>query len=352
MKAGLAAVASMLIGLTMLPTVLTNGDPPPVNVCGVPAGPMEVILATIRTLESGGDYTAEAHGSTASGAYQIIDGTWNEYGGYARAVHAPRAVQDAKAVEMVTAILGRHHGDVSAVPVVWYLGHLPAPDSHRWDMVPVPGAGNVLTPREYQARWLRQYDELLGGAPSADGTQSTTVPAPGSCFGGSVDPIVDGWSLPGPRALIEANPDVLAYPHHTYPAWDWMIPINTPIYAVRGGRIATIRAWPHNWWARGCGTNSTGCDTCGVGLTIVDTDNTRWTYCHGTTLTVSLGDQVTAGQQVMWSGNTGRSGAPHLHLEIRTPDGQRRCPQRLLIDLLALGARPETSAPPPVGCFI
>ena len=128
---------------------------------------------------------------------------------------------------------------------------------------------------------------------------------------------------------MEANPEVPTYPHHDYPAWDWMIPHNPPIYAVRGGRVAIIHTWHHNWWQEGCGVNSTGCEPCGVGLTIVDAEGTRWSYCHGTKLTVHLGDELAAGQQIMWSGNSGRSGRPHLHLEIRTADGKRRCPQRL-----------------------
>ena len=37
----------------------------------------------------------------------------------------------------------------------------------------------------------------------------------------------------------------------------------------------------------------------------------------------------------MWSGNTGRSGTPHLHLEIRTSDGERRCPQPIVAALYA-----------------
>ena len=147
---------------------------------------------------------------------------------------------------------------------------------------------------------------------------------------------------PGPRELIDANPNALTQPHHDYPAWDWIIPINTPIYAVHGGTVTSIRAWPHNWWTEGCGTGRSDCDTCGVGLTITDSDGTRWTYCHGTTLTVALGDDVPAGRQVMWSGNTGRSGTPHLHLEIRTSDGERRCPQPIVVALYA-----GHSIPPP-----
>jgi hypothetical protein len=132
------------------------------------------VLVTIRTIESGGDYTIRARGSTASGAYQIVDGTWAGFGGYPSAYLAPAGVQDAKAVEMVSGILARHAGDVTVIPVYWYLGHLPGRGSPEWDTVPVPEAGNVLTPRAYQSRWLATYDNPnvpatgVGVAPEAD----------------------------------------------------------------------------------------------------------------------------------------------------------------------------------------
>lgn len=339
MKTGLGAVGAMLIGVTMLPALLANGDPPALTVCGIEAGPIEVVLGTIRSLESGGDYTVQARGSTASGAYQFLDSSWAGYGGYQRAADAPPETQDAKATELIVHILGQHDGDVSAVPVIWYIGHLPATDSREWDTIPYPDAGNRLTPREYQTRWLTKYDELLAATPtSLDPALDPSTPAPGSCFGGTTATIGGEWALPGPKELIDANPAALSAPHHDYPAWDWIIPTNTPIYAVHGGTVATVHQWPHNWWANGCGTNSTGCQPCGVGLTIADNNGTRWSYCHGTNLTVTLGDAVAAGQQIMWSGNSGRSGTPHLHLEIRTVDGKRVCPQRLL-ESLRFGGR-------------
>ena len=120
---------------------------------------LATILATIRTLESGHDYSAESRSSTASGAYQFIDGSWNGFGGYARAKDAPPAVQDAAAALHALSVLARTGGDVSMVPVFWYIGH--APTAEEWDTVPPVGA-NVLTPREYQARWLDVYGQLVG----------------------------------------------------------------------------------------------------------------------------------------------------------------------------------------------
>ena len=62
---------------------------------GVPA-----VLARIRGCESGGRYNAQNPRSTASGAYQFLDSTWNGFGGYRRAMNAPPGVQDAAALAL------------------------------------------------------------------------------------------------------------------------------------------------------------------------------------------------------------------------------------------------------------
>ena len=92
-----------------------------------------------------------------------------------------------------------------------------------------------------------------------------------------------------------------------------MVPEGSPVYAVRGGTVARVVDWPHNCSQFG------RCDqTCGVGVSINGDDGARYIYCHGTRLNgVDVGEIVAAGQLLMWSGNTGRSGAPHLHFEIR-----------------------------------
>src|SRR5574341_1804110 len=85
------------------------------------------ILAAIRRKESGsyaGDYTAKQGwgGSSASGAYQITTGTWNNYGGYRRAADAPKSVQDAFATREVSRLLDKYNGQPEYVFGAWYVG--------------------------------------------------------------------------------------------------------------------------------------------------------------------------------------------------------------------------------------
>lgn len=65
------------------PSAVANGD----------------VLARIAQCESGGRYDAENPSSSASGKYQALDSTWDNYGGYARSSDAPPEVQEAWARE-------------------------------------------------------------------------------------------------------------------------------------------------------------------------------------------------------------------------------------------------------------
>lgn len=159
---------------------------------------ISAILATIKQLESG-DYAHPPNAGGASGAYQYIQSTWTAqanaagYGSYANepAYLAPPAVQDAVAAHNVQDILAGTGGNVADVPLAWYY---PASIANPGllDIVPYPGAGNVLTPRQYQTRWLATYNSIAasgnaptitlpgGGSMNLGGNQTSTAVLTGS----------------------------------------------------------------------------------------------------------------------------------------------------------------------------
>ena len=295
------------------------------------------VLATIRTLESAGNSQAEATNSTASGAYQFIDATWSHYAAlagvdtetYPHAKDAPPDLQDQAAALLVNEILDDHDGRVTAVPAVWYLGHEPVVDSPEWDLIPT---GNAITPRNYVTKWMDTYTAIVTGgdsAPAAFCGRDSVAGGPGDVV---IDDTGQQWSLPVHADAVD--PNQLDDPHHDYPAWDLIIPEGTPVYAITDGNVATIHNWPQNWWRAGCAGTSppADCQTCGVGLTVQSANGLRHTYCHNSVVFVRLGEQIAAGQQIAMSGDTGRSGTPHLHVEFRLNNVQY-CPQPIMQQL-------------------
>ena len=333
MKAIIGILGATTAFVLAIPMVFANGGP---ATAPYACGRLGVILDTIRTLESGGDYTIRNAHASAAGAYQYITTTWRHWAEqaevstelYPTAAVAPPHVQDQVAGVNVTSILADNGNRIEAVPVIWYY---PAAlgDDLVMDQVPYPSAGNTLTVREYQTRWLETFSEKLE---ASGGATSLTC--------ASTD-VTGAWALPVPRAVI--NPATLDDPHHTYPAWDFLIPPGTPIYAITGGTVANVGTWTGNWWRAGCGSNNppAACSSCGVGITIQHPDGLRHTYCHNTVAHVAEGDTVAPGQHIADSGDTGRSGTPHLHLELRI-NGVRHCPQPLLVALYN-----GTEIPPP-----
>ena len=330
MKLIAAIVISSISGLLAVPLLAGGTTSHTIAGCGdVPR-----VLDTIRTLESGSNYTVTAAHASASGAYQIIDSTWAGWSRaagigteYQHAAQAPPDVQDAVARYHVQLIVNQYH-DVSYVPLAWYYPAAIA-NTALMDVVPATQAGNTLTPRQYQTKWMGVYDSKA---------------AVGTVVCG---PVLSGgeWSLPVDRSFIDTNPAALTWPHHDYPAWDFGVPVGTTIYAIHAGSVDRVSNWSGN-----CGSDQTACiDTCGNGLTVVGTDGVRWIYCHGSRVTVSLGDQVVAGQPIMLSGNTGHSSGPHVHVEIRI-NGIQHCPQPLLSDLYTNATPPAPALLPTAGC--
>ena len=136
----------------------------------VDADHLAVILTTIRTVETGGNYQTRITSATASGAYAFIDSSWRHYAAlagvdtaaYPSAWMAPPADQDATATVYVNEILAEHGGRIEIIPIAWYLPSAIGNDA-KMDVVPPMGA-NTLTPRQYQAKWMAQYERELARA--------------------------------------------------------------------------------------------------------------------------------------------------------------------------------------------
>ena len=352
MKTALAAVGSLLAGVLMLPLLLAGGDAPPPIICGTVSGPVAVVLETIRTLESGGNYQAKAAGSTASGAYQFLDSTWNNYGGYQRAADAPAAVQDAKAAEHVTGILDAHDQDVTTVPVTWYIGHVP---DRR-----LPRVGHRALPlsrqRPHTTAVPGALDDHLRPAPPPDtrpGTDDELDLAGSRCLHRRTGP-------GGRRRLGAPRPDR----HDRRPP---RRPRQPPLRRSRLG-LDHPRRHTHLRRPRRHRQQHPHLEQELVGRRLrrepaAATATPAASASPSKTPTASAGPTATAARspppsanrsppanKSSGAGNTGRSGAPHVHLEIRV-NGEQRCPQVLLVALYREGIPTSPNLLPTTGCI-
>jgi hypothetical protein len=145
------------------------------------SGSTEEILKTIRTLESNGDYTTpnKAGASSASGAYQFIDSTWqnltqkyNIGTDFKRAMNAPPEIQDAVAAKYVEEILSQNNNDVSKVPLVWFTGNPQGKISEE-----AQSRNPTINPAGYQKKWLDIFNSNSGQGNQENSSQVTPVEA-------------------------------------------------------------------------------------------------------------------------------------------------------------------------------
>ncbi len=108
----------------------------------------EDVTKWIRFRESSNNYQAKNSRSTASGAYQYIDGTWDNYGGYPTAAMAPPEVQDRRFQEDLARRIDKYDGDVYKAIAEHYLPAL-ANRPETWSERVQLGKNNVDPVAEY-----------------------------------------------------------------------------------------------------------------------------------------------------------------------------------------------------------
>ncbi|GAB1856578.1 hypothetical protein MHTCC0001_14130 [Flavobacteriaceae bacterium MHTCC 0001] len=92
----------------------------------------------------------------------------------------------------------------------------------------------------------------------------------------------------------------------THGGTDYGTPTGTSITAATSGTV--VRSYRSGTFGN--------CVIVDHGVSNLDSDHVYTLYAHGSSRSVSVGDQVEAGDEVIVSGNTGNSTGPHLHYEI------------------------------------
>jgi murein DD-endopeptidase MepM/ murein hydrolase activator NlpD len=170
---------------------------------------------------------------------------------------------------------------------------------------------------------------------------TTQVLARSASYGGVVA-ASDGYTLPVDQAWYDQHPDWFERPHHDYPAVDIPVPAGTPVYAVTSSTVIAA-------------DEAGGTTDCGHDVRLRDLAGTIYTYCHGSEVFVSVGQQVATGQLILrsgWSGHVAPAGpaGAHLHFQINLPGhASSSCPQPALA-AWAIGESIDLQTLPTTGC--
>lgn len=148
-----------------------------------------------------------------------------------------------------------------------------------------------------------------------NGEEGTGTPATQGCYPGSGAFSVGGTYVGSPNDGCSS--DYLNYDSH--PGYDYKAAIDTPVYAAADGTITETQ----------CPSDGSSCT--GVGRIRIHNANgyTVW-YLHlssqiGHTTEhpdgLSVSNTVEKGELIGYTGDTGVSGSPHLHFEVRKENG-------------------------------
>lgn len=143
------------------------------------------------------------------------------------------------------------------------------------------GMGNLMAPL-----MLTLFEKLL-----ADQVETVEFPQTTAT---SSQPVNAPRGLPVKGRLTQGS-------HSGHVALDFGVPVGTPVKATLDGKVVYA-----GWNDQGYGN-----------LVIVENGPYRVYFAHLSKIPVKVGEKVTAGTIIGYSGNTGNSTGPHLHYEVR-----------------------------------
>lgn len=124
------------------------------------------------------------------------------------------------------------------------------------------------------------------------------------------------WTAELSYRVSRAHGDTGGHTGDSYWAWDFAMPVGTPVLAAHDGVVRKSRAVGH----QGCCSPSCGED---ANYVVLDRgDGTESLYLHLSEAAVSVGQQVTRGDLVGKSGESGYACGAHLHFQMqKSPAG-------------------------------
>ncbi len=143
------------------------------------------------------------------------------------------------------------------------------------------GMGNLMAPL-----MLSLMEKLF--ASQIETLEVPKAPAPAS------SPVNAPRGLPVKGRLTQGS-------HSGHVALDFGVPVGTPVKATLDGKVVYA-----GWNDQGYGN-----------LVIIENGPYRVYFAHLSKIPVKVGEKVSAGMIIGYSGNTGNSTGPHLHYEVR-----------------------------------
>lgn len=135
-----------------------------------------------------------------------------------------------------------------------------------------------------------------GRSGSAASEEEANGEVPFQAASGAPDSLPSGWplALKGFQTAAYSGAD-------GHPGIDVAVPVHTPVLATARGTVAAADSDP----------------VYGHYVVLAHGGGLETMYGHNALLLVEVGETVERGQPIAYSGNSGRSTAPHLHYEIR-----------------------------------